>query len=128
MLMGRALTHLEGRGFPAAQNRPYSGGYVLDRHGAPQAGVHALQVEVCRATYLDRQLAEPGAGLPAMAAALAALVRELGSETALLGGSDAFGRPLNKDTAHAKRAGGACRPARSVIVLAGTAAPAQKIS
>ncbi|AOL95133.1 N-formylglutamate amidohydrolase [Porphyrobacter sp. LM 6] len=88
LLMGRALTHLEGRGFPAAQNRPYSGGYVLDRHGAPQAGVHALQVEVCRATYLDRQLAEPGAGLPSMAAALAALVRELGSETALLGGGE----------------------------------------
>ena len=34
---------------PAAQNRPYSGGYVLDRHGAPERGIHALQVEVCRA-------------------------------------------------------------------------------
>jgi N-formylglutamate amidohydrolase len=87
-LMGRALAHLEARGTHAAQNRPYSGGYVLDRHGAPQAGVHALQIEVCRATYLDRQLAEPGAGLPAIAAMLAGLVRELGAEAALLGGAD----------------------------------------
>ncbi len=85
-LMGRALAHLEARGVPAAQNRPYSGGYVLDRHGAPQSGVHAVQIEVCRATYLDRQLAEPGAGLPAVAAMLAGLVRELGAEAAMLGG------------------------------------------
>ena len=87
-LMGHALAHLECRDVPAAQNRPYSGGYVLDRHGAPQANVHAMQIEVCRATYLDRQFAEPGPGLPGIAAMLAALVRELGAETALLGGHE----------------------------------------
>lgn len=87
-LVGRALAHLEARSIPAAQNRPYSGGYVLDRHGAPQDGVHAMQVEVCRATYLDRHLAEPGPGLPAISAMLAGLVRELGAEAALLGGGD----------------------------------------
>ena len=89
-LVGRALAHLETRCIPASQNRPYSGGYVLDRHGVPQDGVHAVQIEVCRATYLDRHLAEPGAGLPAVAAMLAGLVRELGAETALLGGSDSL--------------------------------------
>jgi N-formylglutamate amidohydrolase len=87
-LVGRALAHLETRGVPASQNRPYSGGYVLDRHGAPRDGIHAVQIEVCRATYLDRHLAEPGAGLPAIAAMLAGLVRELGAETALLGGGE----------------------------------------
>lgn len=87
-LMGRALAHLESRDVPAAQNRPYSGGYVLDRHGAPQAGIHAMQIEVCRSTYLDRQLAEPAPGLPGIAAMLAALVRKLGAETALLGGHE----------------------------------------
>ena len=86
VLMGRALGHLEARGVPAAHNRPYSGGYVLDRHGMPHTGVHAMQIEVCRATYLDRQLAEPGAGLPVVATMLSALVRELGGETARLGG------------------------------------------
>lgn len=87
-LMGRALGHLDARGVPATQNRPYSGGYVLDRHGAPAEAVHAMQVEVCRSAYLDRHLAEPGAGLPAVAAMLAALVRELGAEAALLGGQE----------------------------------------
>jgi N-formylglutamate amidohydrolase len=86
LLMGRALGHLEARGVAVAHNRPYSGGYVLDRHGVPQSGIHAMQIEVCRATYLDRQMAEPGAGLPVVAGMLAALVRELGGETALLGG------------------------------------------
>jgi hypothetical protein len=47
-----------------------------------------MQVEVCRAQYLDRRLAEPGAGLAATAATLVALVRELGAETALLGGAE----------------------------------------
>lgn len=87
-LVARGLTYLETRGVPAALNRPYSGGYVLDRHGAPRGGVHAVQIEVCRTTYLDRQLAEPGAGLPSVAAMLADLVRELGAEAALLGGSE----------------------------------------
>ena len=89
-LMGRALLHLESRACLAAQNRPYSGGYVLDRHGDPRAGIHAMQVEVCRGTYLDRRLAEPGAGLAGMAALLTSLVRELGAETALLGGGEAM--------------------------------------
>ncbi|MBI1401946.1 MAG: N-formylglutamate amidohydrolase [Porphyrobacter sp.] len=87
-LMAAALRRLEADGCPAAQNRPYSGGYVLDRHGVPLQGIHALQVEVCRAAYLDARLAEPGEGLPAMVRVLTALVRDLGAETALLGGSD----------------------------------------
>ena len=85
-LMTGALRHLDARGCPAAQNRPYSGGYVLDRHGAPQQGIHALQVEVCRTTYLDLRLAEPGEGMAAMASLLSSLVETLGAETALLGG------------------------------------------
>jgi len=85
-LMSAALRHLAARGYQAAQNRPYSGGYVLDRHGAPDRGVHAIQVEVCRASYLDHRLAEPGEGMTAMAALLSDLVRILGAETALMGG------------------------------------------
>ncbi len=86
VLIGRALAHLEGRGAPSTLNRPYSGGYVLDRHGAPSGGIHAIQIEVCRATYLDRHLAEPGPGLPRIAGLLTRLVCELGAEAAVLGG------------------------------------------
>ncbi|GAB4473518.1 MAG: N-formylglutamate amidohydrolase [Erythrobacter tepidarius] len=87
-LVGTALRHLAAQGCAATQNRPYSGGYVLDRHGAPDKGIHAVQVEVCRATYLDHRLAEPGEGMAGMAAILADLVRVMGAETALLGGGE----------------------------------------
>lgn len=89
-LVASALRHLDARGVPAAQNRPYSGGYVLDRHGVPQRGIHAVQIEVCRSTYLDHRLAEPGEGMGAMAAALASLVRAMGEETARLGGGESL--------------------------------------
>lgn len=84
-LMRRALAHLGTAGWDAVQNRPYSGGYVLDRHGAPDKAVHALQVEVCRSVYLDRHLSEPSEGLARIADVLAGLVRELGACAARLG-------------------------------------------
>jgi N-formylglutamate amidohydrolase len=64
-----AADHLQRCGYRTAHNRPYAGGYVLDRHGAPGRGVHAVQVEICRAMYLDSQLAEPGPGFAAVCAA-----------------------------------------------------------
>ena len=87
-LMACALRELEANGCAAAQNRPYSGGYVLDRHGAPHDGIHAIQIEVCRATYLDQRLVQPGEGMAGMARLIAALVRKVGAETAHLGGGE----------------------------------------
>lgn len=75
-----ALDHLEMQGHRATHNRPYAGGYVLDRHGAPARGLSAMQVEVCRTTYLDAGLREPGAGLESVAELLAGLVRRLADE------------------------------------------------
>lgn len=89
-LIGRAFRFLEARDCPRAHNRPYSGGYVLDRHAAPARGLHALQVEVCRSTYLDERLAEPSANLPQVANMLAGLIRELGAEVARLGRGSEF--------------------------------------
>ncbi len=71
----------------AAHNRPYAGGYVLERHAAPQLGVHALQLEIDRSCYLDSQLAEPGEGLEPMIGLLSGLVRRLAGEVAELGQS-----------------------------------------
>lgn len=84
-LVSRAFRYLESEGCSAAHNRPYSGGYVLDRHASPQRGLHAIQVEICRSTYLDDRLTEPSANLVPLAKMLAGLVRELGAEVARLG-------------------------------------------
>ncbi|MXO71488.1 N-formylglutamate amidohydrolase [Alteraurantiacibacter buctensis] len=74
--------HFARNGWRAAHNRPYAGGYVLDRHGAPQRRIHALQVEVCRAAYLDPALSQPGDGLEAVVDVLTGLVRRLVDELA----------------------------------------------
>jgi len=84
-LVARAFRFLEAEGCPSAHNRPYSGGYVLDRHASTAQGLHAVQIEVCRSTYLDDRLAEPSANLMPLAKMLAGLVRELGAEVARLG-------------------------------------------
>jgi N-formylglutamate amidohydrolase len=50
-------------GFAAAINAPYAGAHSLARHGRPGANVHALQIEVDRALYLDREVRAPSNGL-----------------------------------------------------------------
>lgn len=53
-----ALGSLREDGQFVAHNRPYAGGYVLDHHGKPSRHIHALQVEICRSLYLDRNAAK----------------------------------------------------------------------
>ena len=83
-LAGRAIRYLDVQGVACAHNRPYSGGYVLDQHAIPARGLHAIQLEVCRSTYLDSQMIMPGEGMGEMAKIIAGLVRELGAATAQL--------------------------------------------
>lgn len=46
-------------GFAAAINAPYAGAHSLARHGRPAGNVHALQIEVDRALYLERDMRTP---------------------------------------------------------------------
>jgi len=84
-LVGAAFAWLAETGQRAAHNRPYAGGYTLDRHAAPRRGIHALQLEVDRRCYLDAEMREPGAGLEPTAVMLTGLVQRLAAEVALLG-------------------------------------------
>jgi N-formylglutamate amidohydrolase len=79
-LSAAAIDYLGQAGWRVAHNRPYAGGYVLDRHSAPQRGIHAVQLEMCRATYLDAELRQPGDGLDQVVDAVAGLVRHLAGE------------------------------------------------
>ncbi|QHL90722.1 N-formylglutamate amidohydrolase [Sphingomonas changnyeongensis] len=38
------------------ENHPYAGGHVIERHGDPRRGVHAIQIELDRSLYLDAAL------------------------------------------------------------------------
>jgi N-formylglutamate amidohydrolase len=85
VLCAAAFDHFAGAGRRAAHNRPYAGGYVLDRHAAPARGIHGLQLEICRAVYLDERFNEPGPGFRSVVELLTGLVRRLASEFAALG-------------------------------------------
>jgi N-formylglutamate amidohydrolase len=44
---------LTGMGYTVRRNDPYAGGYITRHYGRPREGVHALQIEVSRALYMD---------------------------------------------------------------------------
>jgi N-formylglutamate amidohydrolase len=44
---------LQRAGFEVHVNRPYAGGFITEHYGSPGQGVHALQLEINRALYLD---------------------------------------------------------------------------
>lgn len=79
-LTAAAEAIVEGAGLRAAVNVPYAGGFTLDRHGRPDRGIHALQIEIDRSAYLDSALDRPGPGLARMQALLLDLVIRLGEE------------------------------------------------
>ena len=80
-VMAEAMAVAAGHGFDASANDPFAGGHILDRHGSPQSGIHALQVEIDRSAYLDSD-SQPGTGFGRVAALFEALAERLG--TALL--------------------------------------------
>lgn len=90
LLVAGAFTYLARHRKAVAHNRPYAGGYVLDRHAAPARGIHAIQIELCRSTYLDRRMEEPSARMAGVVRLVAGLVRELGGTTAALGRAGSF--------------------------------------
>jgi N-formylglutamate deformylase len=56
---------LAGLGYRVRRNDPYAGGYVTRHYGRPREGVHALQLEVARALYMDEVQIERRPGLGA---------------------------------------------------------------
>lgn len=56
-----------GLGRTVALNTPYRGGGIVRRHGRPDTGVHAIQLELNRALYMDERSLERAPGLPDLA-------------------------------------------------------------
>ncbi|MBO9581727.1 MAG: N-formylglutamate amidohydrolase [Sphingobium sp.] len=67
-------------GLEVAINAPYSGNHILERHGTPPRGVHAIQIEVDRSLYLGSDLMTPGDNLPAVRRLLGDLAQALAQE------------------------------------------------
>jgi N-formylglutamate amidohydrolase len=61
------MMHAKAQGHQVALNNPYSGDYILHRHGNPDHNTHAIQLEIDRGLYLDSAMREPTPGLADMA-------------------------------------------------------------
>jgi N-formylglutamate amidohydrolase len=62
VLPTRVERELEAQGYRVARNTPYAGGYTTEHYGRPHKRVHALQVEINRALYLDEATLSPTSG------------------------------------------------------------------
>lgn len=68
---------LSDAGYKVARNVPYAGGFVTRHYGRPGEGVHALQVEINRALYMDERCFTRGPGMARLRADLRCAVESL---------------------------------------------------
>lgn len=69
---------VKSAGFQVAMNEPYAGGAIVARHGRPLEGIHAIQLEIDRATYLSSDQRTPAAAFDRVAAMIESLAIGLG--------------------------------------------------
>ena len=74
-----AETALENEGYQVARNSPYAGGFVTRHYGQPQESVHALQIEINRALYMDEGAIRRSPGLADLSRRMSGLITSLGS-------------------------------------------------
>lgn len=75
---------LTGLGYTVQRNDPYAGGYITRHYGRPREGVHALQIEVARALYMDETRIERLPGFAAVRRDLTQFIAELARQTGSL--------------------------------------------
>ena len=61
--------------FTHVSNGRFKGGYITRHYGRPQAGIHALQLEMCQSTYMDER--PPFAYRPELAAQVQPLLQRM---------------------------------------------------
>ena len=70
--------HLVKQALKIALNDPYAGGAIIARHGRPNEGVHAIQLEIGRETYLTPGDRTASAGFDRVASLIETLAIGLG--------------------------------------------------
>lgn len=54
-------------GYSVTRNKPYAGGFITEHYGRPLKGLHAVQIEINRAIYVNEATFEPLPGFQALA-------------------------------------------------------------
>lgn len=66
------------QGFAVVRNNPYAGGFSTEHYGRPALGLHALQIEINRALYMDEERIERTGGIKRVTHAITTLIRAMG--------------------------------------------------
>jgi len=56
------IQQFDSLGYNVARNKPYAGGFITEHYGKPLKGLHAVQIEINRALYVNEQTLQPHAG------------------------------------------------------------------
>lgn len=64
------------QGLSVTRNRPYAGGFITEHYGVPVSGVHALQIEINRALYMDEMTLTPHQGFSALEQVIASAMAD----------------------------------------------------
>jgi N-formylglutamate amidohydrolase len=73
LLPDRVEETLSGLGYSVGRNKPYAGGFITEHYGNPASGLHAVQLELNRAVYMDERRRERGPRFGQVAADFAIL-------------------------------------------------------
>ena len=60
LLPDRVEETMAGLGYSVGRNKPYAGGFITEHYGNPASGLHAVQLELNRAIYMDERRRERG--------------------------------------------------------------------
>ncbi|WP_395516962.1 N-formylglutamate amidohydrolase [Pseudorhizobium flavum] len=85
-----AICILSELGFTAVRNKPYAGGFITEHYGRPTRGLHALQIEINRALYVDEVTLEKRRDFEAVAGNLFTFMRQLAEVADELAGTTAL--------------------------------------
>jgi N-formylglutamate deformylase len=64
-------------GYSTGRNKPYAGGFITEHYGNPASGLHAIQLELNRAIYMDERRRERGPRFAEIASHFAVLADAL---------------------------------------------------
>jgi N-formylglutamate amidohydrolase len=68
---------LREQGYAVSRNKPYAGGFITEHYGNPAVGLHAVQLEINRALYMDERRFERSPSFASLAADIETLADRL---------------------------------------------------
>lgn len=77
VLTDRTMKALSRMGYTVTRNKPYAGGFITENYGRPGRGLHAMQIEINRALYMNEETVEKTDGFEKLRADLSSLIADL---------------------------------------------------